>query len=402
MQRTWRRNLRAVWAGELLAIMGFAAFGPILPYYVEYLGVTGDAVATWAGVTSALPSLAMAIMGPIWGALSDRHGRKVMVERAMFGGCALTLLMSFVQSVEQLAVLRFIQGGLTGTVAASTTLVAGMTPEDRLGETLGKLQLAIFLGVTVGPLFGGFAADTFGYRAVFWMTSVFLLIGGLIILLGVKEDFEPVPVEEREPFWRNIGSDLNFAFTQSLLGLVLMVHFAMRVGRRFPTPILPLFVEELLPGSETLGSASGLLTTIIGGAGAISSPLLGRFADRYGGRPVLLACTLVGGAALIGQGMAGSYTMLLITQVLLGLVIGGILATVSAYVGRAVPQERSGMAYGLDTTAVALANSAGPFVGGWLARWFTLRTPFLMGGVLMLLASAGVLRLPRKSPDETE
>jgi DHA1 family multidrug resistance protein-like MFS transporter len=94
--------------------------------------------------------------------------------------------------------------------------------------------------------------------------------------------------------------------------------------------------------------------------------------------------------------------MLLITQVLLGLVIGGILATVSAYVGRAVPQERSGMAYGLDTTAVALANSAGPFVGGWLARWFTLRTPFLMGGVLMLLASAGVLRLPRKSPDETE
>lgn len=402
MQRTWRRNLWAVWAGELLAIMGFAAFGPILPYYIEYLGVTGDAVATWSGVISAAPSFAMAIMGPIWGALSDRHGRKVMVERAMFGGSALTLFMGFVGSVEQLTALRFFQGALTGTVAASTTLVASMTPEERLGETLGKLQLAIFLGVTVGPLFGGFAADTFGYRTVFWMTSAFLLIGGLIILLGVEENFEPVPTGDREPFWRNIGSDLNFAFTQSSLGLVLMVHFAMRVGRRFPTPILPLFVEELLPGSEALGSASGLLTTIIGGAGAISSPLLGRFADRYGGRPVLLACTLIGGVALIGQGMARSYTVLLITQVLLGLVIGGILATVSAYVGRAVPKERSGMAYGLDTTAVALANSAGPFAGGWLARWFSLQTPFLLGGALMLLASLGVLQLPRKSPDETE
>lgn len=402
MQRTWRRNLRAVWVGELLAIMGFAAFGPILPYYVEYLGVTGDAVATWSGVISAAPSLAMAIMGPIWGALSDRHGRKVMVVRAMFGGCALTLLMSFVQSVGQLAVLRFVQGALTGTVAASTTLVASMTPEDRLGETLGKLQLAIFLGVTVGPLFGGFAADTFGYRTVFWMTSAFLLIGGLIILLGVKEEFEPVPAEEREPFWQNIGNDLNFAFTQSLLGLVLVVRFALRVGRRFPSPILPLFVAELLPESTALGSASGLLTTIIGGAGAISSPLLGRFADRRGGRSVLLACTLVGSAALIAQGMAGTYTVLLITQALLGLVVGGILATVSAYVGRAVPQERSGMAYGLDTTAVALANSAGPFVGGWLARWFSLRTPFLLGGALMLLASVGVLRLPKGAANTRE
>ena len=399
MQRTWRRNLWAVWVGELLAIMGFAAFGPILPYYVEYLGVTGDAVATWSGVISAAPSFAMAIMGPIWGALSDRHGRKVMVERAMFGGCVLTLLMGFVRGVEELAVLRLVQGALTGTVAASTTLVASTTPEERLGETLGKLQLAIFLGVTVGPLFGGFAADTFGYRTVFWMTSAFLLAAGLVILLGVKETFEPTPVEDQVPFWQNIGNDLNFAFTQSLLGLVLIVRFALRVGRRFPSAILPLLVAELLPGSAALGSASGLLTTIIGGAGAISSPLLGRFADRHGGRVVLLGCTLAGGSALIVQGLAGTYPVLLMTQAVLGLVIGGILATVSAYVGRAVPRERSGMAYGLDTTAVALANSVGPFVGGWLARWFSLRMPFLLGGVLMLSATVGVLRLPRGSTD---
>ncbi|MGC9398733.1 MAG: MFS transporter [Anaerolineae bacterium] len=399
MQRTWRRNLWAVWAAELLAIMGFAAFGPILPYYVEYLGVSGEAVATWSGLTSSAPSFAMAIMGPIWGTLSDRYGRKVMVERAMFGGAVLTLLMSFVQSVEQLTALRLFQGALTGTVAASTTLVASTTPEERLGETLGKLQLAIFLGVTVGPLFGGFAADTFGYRTVFWMTSAFLLAGGLIILLGVQETFEPAPREEHDSFWRNIGNDLHFAFAQSLLGLVLVVRFTLRVGRRFPSPILPLFVAELLPESAALGSASGLLTTVIGGMGAISSPLLGRFADRRGARPILLGCTLIGGTALILQGLAGTYLVLLFTQALLGLAVGGILATVSAYVGRTVSQERSGMAYGLDTTAVSLANSVGPFVGGWLARWFSLRTPFLVGGALMVASSLGVLRLPKRSTD---
>lgn len=399
MQSVWRRNLRAVWIAELLAIMGFAAFSPILPYYVEYLGVSGEAVATWAGVVSAAPSFAMVIMGPIWGALSDRHGRKVMVERAMFAGCVLTLLMGFIGSVEQLAVLRFIQGALTGTVAASTTLVASMTPEDRLGETLGKLQIAIFLGVTIGPLFGGLAADTFGYRIVFWMTSAFLLTGGLIILLFVKETFQPEATEGQVSLWRNIGQDLRFAFTGSILGWVLIMRFLLRVGRRFPNAILPLFVAELLPESAALGSASGLLTTLIGGAGAISAPLLGRLADRHDGRLVLLGCALVGGTALIAQGMAGTYTVLLISQALLGLVVGGILATVSAYVGRAVPQGRSGTAYGLDTTAISLANSAGPFLGGLLVRWFSLRTPFLIGGVVMIGAALGVWRLPKISKD---
>ena len=109
----------------------------------------------------------MGVMGPIWGALGDRHGRKIMVMRAMFGGAVIISLIGFAQTVEQFAILRFIQGALTGTVAAATALVAGNAPREHLGETLGKLQLAIFLGQAFGPITGGFVADTFGYRAAF-------------------------------------------------------------------------------------------------------------------------------------------------------------------------------------------------------------------------------------------
>lgn len=399
MNRTWRRNLRAVWAAELLAIMGFAAFMPILPYYVQHLGVEGDAVTTWSGMVSSAPAFAMAFMGPLWGALSDRYGRKVMVERAMFGGCLVILFMGFARTVEQLALLRFIQGGLTGTVAASTTLVASDTPQERLGETLGQLQLAIFLGQSLGPLFGGFVADQLGYRPVFWLTAVLLLLGGILITVFVKETFTPAVDVESGSLLGRLRQDFAFVLGGSLLGLVLLVRFALRVGIRMSTPVQPLLVQELLPQETTLlGSASGLLTTVSGVTAAVAAPVLGRLADRRGGRWILVVCGIVGGMCLILQGVAANYMLLVIWQAFLGIATGGTLATISAYVGRLAPEGRSGTAYGLDTLAVSLSNASGPFAGGWLARWFSLQTPFLVGGGVMALASVLVLRLPRELP----
>ena len=395
MSQMWRRNLWAVWIAEFLSIMGFSCFTPLLTYYVQYLGVEGDAVETWAGAVISAPFWAMAIMGPIWGALSDRYGRKVMVERAMFSGFVIALLMGFARNVEQMVFLRFVQGALTGTVAAATTLVASATPRERLGETLGQLQLAIFLGQSLGPIVGGFVGDYFGYPYVFWMTAVFLLVGGLIILFMVHEDFQPSEQAREDPLWKHLSKDFGLLFTGSLLVLVLALRFLLRVGVRLPDPMLPLLVEELLPRGGFKGSASGLLVTVSGLTSAVAAPLLGRLADRHGGRTILLVCAWVGGAALFFQALAPAYTMLLVCQAFLGIAVGGTLATLSAYVGRLAPEGRAGAAYGLDTTAVSISNAIGPFAGGWLARWFSLRSPFTIGGVLMALSSLAVLRLPK-------
>ena len=131
-----------------MAIVGFTVVFPILPLYVQELGVQGEReVRIWAGVVFSTHAVTMAIFGPIWGALSDRYGRKVMVERAMFGGALLMTLMGFAQNVEQLALLRTLQGMLTGTVTAATTLVATTAPRERVGYALGMLhQRGVGLG----------------------------------------------------------------------------------------------------------------------------------------------------------------------------------------------------------------------------------------------------------------
>lgn len=400
--KTWKRNLRVVWIAELLAIMGFSATFPIYAYYIQYLGVEENLVARWSGLVIAASSLSMGVMGPIWGALGDRYGRKVMIIRAMFGGAVIIGLMGFVQTVEQFFILRFIQGALTGTVTAATALVASVTPRDRLGETLGKLQLAIFLGQAFGPTAGGLVADTLGYRATFWMTASFLVVSGTLILTLVKESFTPSEEALEGTIWQRMRQDVVVIFAGSMLGLVLGLRFALRVGLRMGSPTLPLIVQELLPAGTFLGSASGLLTTISGISSAVAAPLVGRIADRRGGRDLLMAGSFAAAVAMVLQGIATNYWLLLIGQALVGIGIGGTLSVISAYIGRMAPEGRVGTAFGLDAMAVSLSGAIGPMVGGWLGDTVSRRTPLFTGAAAMALAAFAVLLLPRHVEDQPQ
>jgi DHA1 family multidrug resistance protein-like MFS transporter len=393
-QTTWRRNFRAIWIAELLAIMGFSSNFPIYTYYIQSLGVNEQLIARWSGIVLAASSLSMGVMAPIWGALGDRRGRKIMVMRAMFGGSVVIGLMGFVQSVEQFALLRLIQGGLTGTVTAATALVAGQTPDDKLGETMGKLQLAIFLGQSVGPITGGFVADLLGYRATFWMTAIYLVAAGLLILTRVDEEFTLDPTALEESLWSHLRGDFSVLFGVSTLALVLGLRFALRVGLRMRSPTLPLIVQEVLPSGTFLGSASGSLTTISGISSALTAPLIGRRADRHGGRLLLMGSAMVAAVAMLFQAMTESYWILLLAQVFLGFGIGGTLAVTSVYIAKLAPRDRTGAAFGLNQMAKSLSNAVGPTVGGWLGDTFTNRIPLYAGGICMTLAGAAVMLLP--------
>ena len=102
----WKRTLYIVFFAQMVAVAGFLVTVPFLPLYVEELGTnTNLSTELLAGLTYSAQAFTMAIASPIWGALADRYGRKLMVERAMFGGTVIVLLMGFVQSAEQLVVI---------------------------------------------------------------------------------------------------------------------------------------------------------------------------------------------------------------------------------------------------------------------------------------------------------
>jgi DHA1 family multidrug resistance protein-like MFS transporter len=306
--------------------------------------------------------------------------------------------MGFTQSVQQLALLRLVQGAFTGTVAAATALVASSAPKEKLGSTLGSLQLAIFLGQAFGPTTGGFFADTWGYRATFWITSGYLLMAGLIIFLFVQEDFVPLASVSQETLWKRLKSDFSLLFTGSMLTLVLALRFALRIGLRMNSPVLPLIVQELLPTGRLLGSATGLLSTISGASSALAAPFLGRLADKTGGKYFLMLSAFCAASGMVGKALAPNYGWLIMTEVFSGIGNGGTLAIISAYIGRLAPEGRAGAVFGLDTVVVSLSSAIGPTLGGWIGDTLSHRTTLYIGGIFTTLAGFASLYLPKNNP----
>jgi DHA1 family multidrug resistance protein-like MFS transporter len=400
-QASWQRTLWVIWFAELTSIIGFTVVIPILPLYVQELGVSDpDAVTFWAGLVFSAHALAMAVMAPIWGTLADRYGRKLMVERAMFGGAVLIGLMGLARTVQQLALLRMFQGMLTGTVTAATTLVASTAPRERSGYALGILQMGIYAGASVGPLVGGLITDTVGFRAAFWTTSGLLLIGGLLVALLVREEFQPAP-RSAQRGWRALRESLGPVFSSRPLLSAFGIRLMMRTASRLLGPILPLFVQALAP----TGRAATLAGLVRGGsaaAGAVGAIALGRVGDRVGRRQVLLACALASSLLYAAQIFTTDVTQLALLQAGSGLAMGGTLAALSATLASLSPEGHQGAVYGLDATVVSLANGVAPMVGTSLAVAWGLRTPFLATALLFSLGGLVTARLlpPTERPDD--
>ena len=177
---------------QTFTAVGFSSIFPFLLFYVKELGsASGFNIEFLAGMVYSGQAITMMIASPIWGVIADRYGRKLMVERSMFGGALILLLMAFARSAEELVLLHMVQGLITGTIAAANAMAASMVPRQRLGYTMGLLQVGMGAGVALGPLIGGAIADAFDYNAAFYVTSALLFISGVLVWWGAEEHFEP-------------------------------------------------------------------------------------------------------------------------------------------------------------------------------------------------------------------
>jgi len=382
-QPGWRRTLYVMWIAELICIVAFSFVIPFIPFYIRELGITDERmVPIWAGILVTAPGLMFAVFSPIWGAIADRYGRKLMVERAMFGGAVLLALMGTARNVYQLLALRLLQGAITGTVAASIALVSSVTPTARLGYSLGLMQTAIFAGSTVGPWLGGITADHCGYRIPFYIAGGLLFLGGCLVLAGARERFSrPTPqMIKANGSLRDVANHRGFP-------TMLAVVFFINLGGTIVAPIFPLFVESLVVVKAKVASTTGLIIAISGLVAAVTAGIVGRISDRIGRKKVLVACTLSSGIFCIPQAIAQNVGQLLGLRALFGLAAGGTGPTVNALIGKIAPRDSYGRAYGLSTSMGAIGGAIGPLIGGLVASWLGLRPPFVIMGLMLIVVS---------------
>ena len=249
----WQGTLVIMCFAQMVSMIGFSSIFPFLPLYVKSLGtVTSLSADLCTGLVFSGQAFSMMIASPIWGALADRWGRKLMVARAMFGGAVIMALMAFARSAEELVALRMIQGLITGVMGATNALVAATVPRGRAGYAMGLMQVSMGLGLGLGPVIGGVVADTYGYRAAFYITAGLLAFAGLVVWLGVDEHFVVREATDQTPAgflaaWRR-------ALSSRGVPLAYTLRFINQMGRIIFMPILPLFILALIDNPDRINS----------------------------------------------------------------------------------------------------------------------------------------------------
>ena len=381
---SWKGNLAASWAAQFLCVVGFTAAFPFMPFFIRELGITGvDQVALWAGIISSAGSVSMALISPVWGTLADHHGRKLMVERAAFGGAFIMVAMAFSASVEQLLILRIIQGLLTGTIPAFVALVASFSPPERVGFSLGLMQMAVYTGLSIGPLLGGLVADQVGYRWTFGITATSLFIAGVLVYFLVREKFER-PSEDEKRKHGLVSAVGGITHSLPMLGAIIALG-GIYLANSIPQPVLPLFVESLQQVPHLVNTTTGFVYGANALASALSAGLVGYISDRTSYRTVLLACCVGLMLAYAGQSLAPDIGVLLMASFATGIFAGGLLPAANAILARLSPKGQQGAIYGVSNSVNAGGRAVGPLLGAAVASLWGLRASFVAAALLLVL-----------------
>ena len=381
----WWRNQTALTVVTFIGSAGFTLVMPFLPLYFRVLGVTNvGAIAVWTGVSVGITPAVAAIMTPLWGKLGDRIGRKPMVARALMSFIVVMTALAFVTAPWQVLALRFLHGVFAGYGALTLAMAAESAPPDRMARAIGLVQMARRLGPTIGPLIGGLVAAVVGLRQAF-LVAAFLYLLAMVVMLSLYRE----PSRISSPSTDEVGRhSVRQVIRFEGVALMMSVIFAMQYVERSLGPVLSLFVASLGVTIEQIPLWSGILFSLVAGAGAVGNHVCSRLLERYSPGAVILASIFV--AACVAASVSGATQVVLLVAVLplFGLAIG--TGTTAAYTiaGHSIPSEAQGVGFSVLSSASMAALALSPVLSGLLGS-VSLRSVFLVD--VALLAGLGVI-----------
>ena len=378
----YRSNLYVLWLTTFLAAASWTQVVPFLPLYLQELGIKEN-LTQWSGFVFSLQFAAGILMAPLWGRIADTHGRKLMTLRAGFCLSAIYFLMALATAPWHVAVLRFLNGALTGFIPGSMSLVATNTPKELAARYVASIQTASAAGSIVGPVIGGALAEIFGIRGALYTSGSVVLFATLLVLFVVQERNKVAP-KERSTFTDDIRTALH---TPAMLW-VMGATFLATVASIAVQPILAIYVGELAVNPSA--ALSGFVFTVPGIAFVLSAGRWVKLGERVGHRRAVqwaLAGAAVSGVALSFAPSVATFSLLFFVQ---GIFLAGLRPAASAIIAGEIDPSFHGRAFGMQTAATTLGGMFGPLVSGWVSGLWGISSVFWVIA-LVLFAGGGVL-----------
>lgn len=368
------RNFAGIFAVTFCGLVGVGSVLPVLPRYIHGPLDSGDVAV---GVVIGAYAITGLLLRPVAGRFADTRGRKPTV----LAGAVLVALSGLLYlpslGLAGLIVARLILGAGEGAVyTAGSAWIVDLAPEERRGRVLGLYGLAVWGGLSVGPLLGELLLDFGGYTAV-WLFAAGMPVLGALIALGARDPFVPVKHAEPHPLIAPEAVGPGFAIALASIGYAALATFI----------VLHLEARGIGGGATIFAAFAAMLV--------LTRLVFGHLPDQMGAAPVAIVATLGEAVGLALIAFAHSLPLALLG----GLVMGASFSLLNPALmlialGR-VSQSARGAAMGTYTAFFDAGVGLGAPLAGLVAALAGYESAFLFAAAVCVAAALMVLAQSR-------
>lgn len=372
---TQKRTLLVLSFALVVVMLGYGMVVPIFPFYIEALGGSGREM----GLLVALAALTELLFGPVWGALSDRVGRKRVLVVGLFGYGLSLVLMGLAETMVMLFVARGLSGLLTAaTMPTAMAYVGESTTEQDRGGGIGTLGSAAGLGIILGPGIGGWLGGD--ALSLPFFVGAGLASVALLLVLALLPASRTNKVPKRTASAPRHAARLWQTLTGPA-GFTLFLLFWVSLGLANFEAVFSLYAAQTLDfGPERVGTilvVIGLVTTL--GKGLLTGPLT----KRWGERAVIRGSMVAGAVGYLILLAAYDYVSVLLATGLFILSKTVLRPALLALISKQAEGELGAM-MGVGNTALSLGRVIGPVWAGF-AFDLNVTYPYLSGAAILAL-----------------
>jgi MFS family permease len=370
-----RQILGILLLSVMTALFGIGIIVPIMPVFAVSLGANGFAL----GLIIAAFSISRGILQPIVGSLSDRWGRKGFMVTGLLVYAFVGLFLPEANSISNLVMIRAFHGiGSAMIVPVAMAYVSDMAPLGQEGRFMGMLNIAIFIGIGGGPLFGGFFTDLWGMASAFYAMAGLSCFAMLLVLF--KMPVMESGTHRKPPL--GIFKALVSMLSNRRTGGILLARMSTMIIMVPTMAFLPLLMDQWF---DATGMQIGVVIACRTLVNALLQTPCGRMADRLDKVRLLQIGCLIVSCVICLVPLAGSFWWLLFLFIILGMgeaVIWPVLGALATQDGRYYGQ---GTMMGVFSLAMSVGIFLGAIGAGISMDLLGLKWSFINIGIVVLI-----------------
>ncbi|KFM99290.1 MFS transporter [Bacillus clarus] len=373
------------WAGMVVMSSLYVTI-PLIALFSEFFQVS----LTKSAATGSIFSFGFAIGCLLFGAISDKYGRKKVIFIGLLVLSVVSFLLGLVDSLFWLVILRGLQGIAAATFSpVALAYVVEMFPAERKITTIGFVSTGFLVAGIVGQVMSTVVSQYFGWHMVFFLLSIVYIITALWIHYSLPKG------EPSQSYTDILGpiKQMGKVFTHKSLVLSYMIAFVLLMAFVNMYTVLGNYLSS---PNYNLNAEQILYFRLAGLFGMLLSPLAGRLTKRFEVQQVLRGGLLVAIFSLSSLGFVSNLPLLVIMSVCFVIGIALSIPSLVTLVGQLGGKAR-GIAVSIYTFILFLGTSIGPVISIYLMKIGDYAQTFILLGLILFIGFVASLFINNES-----